>query len=108
MDSGNKAPFAVSLWFAPARRLRSSAAELPVAVVSGNPIGAVDVMKSKCQKPQWTWDGWMHWNEVEGEGKREMGYRDAYLHANVESGLGACWWEPYNTPVHPSPPDQIA
>ena len=43
-------------------------------------------MKSKCQKPQWTWDGWMHWNEVERE--REMGYRDAYLHANGESGLG--------------------
>ena len=30
----------------------------------------------------------MHWNEVERE--REMGYRDAYLHANGESGLGAC------------------
>ena len=48
----------------------------------------LDVMKSKCQKPQWTWDGWMHWNEVEREAVREMGYRDAYLHANGESGLG--------------------
>ena len=55
MDSRNKAPFAVSLWFAPAKRLRSSAAELP-AVGSGNPIGGCD----EVEMPEATMDlGWM-------------------------------------------------
>ena len=57
MDSGNQAPFAVSLWFAPARRLRSSAAELPAVVVSGNPIGAGC---DEVEMPEATMDlGWM-------------------------------------------------
>ena len=56
MDSGNKAPSASLLWFAPVKRLRSSVAELPV-VVSGNPIGAGC---DEVEMPEATMDlGWM-------------------------------------------------
>ena len=48
----------------------------------------------------------MHWNGVEREG--EMGYRDAYLHVNGESGLGACVLVGAVQYTRPFPPDQIA
>ena len=71
---------------------------LPAVVQSGNPIGRCD----EVEMPEATMDarmdgrmdGWMHWNEVE-----EMGYRDAYLHVNGESGLGGR----ARSTIHPFP-----
>ena len=52
-----KRPSPSLLWFAPARRLRSSAAGLPAVVVSGNPIGAGC---DEVEMPEATMDlGWM-------------------------------------------------
>ena len=69
-------------------------------------------MKSKCQKPQWldgeTVRGWMDALEWSGGEGGEMGYWDAYLHVNGESGLllllqgrerARGLWELYNTPI---------
>ena len=82
-------------WFAPAKRL-SSAVLLP-AVVSGNPIGRARGRCDEVEMPEATMDGrtdgrmdgWM--DGCIGmkccRRRREMGYRDAYLHVNGESGL---------------------